>query len=90
MTVLLTAFIIADHMVENNKYGERQSNIILHLSVWILSSSPPCAPARARGASFDQILQLGPLTLSRTFYNTAFGQRHNLRSSSCSTTGRLV
>lgn len=40
MTVLLAALIIADHMVENNKYGERQSNIILHRSVWILSSSP--------------------------------------------------
>ena len=40
MTVLLTALIIAEHMVENNKYGERQSNIILHLSVCVLSSSP--------------------------------------------------
>lgn len=40
MTVLLTALITADHMVENNKYGEIQSSIILHLSVWILSSSP--------------------------------------------------
>ncbi len=40
MTVLLTALITADHMVENSKYGERQSNIILHISVCILSSSP--------------------------------------------------
>lgn len=40
MTVVLTALIIAEHMVGNNKYGERQPNIILHLSVRVLSSSP--------------------------------------------------
>lgn len=47
-----------------------------------ISQSDPQLLPHACGASFDQILQLGRLSLSRTFYNTAFGQRHNLRSTS--------
>lgn len=31
------------------------------------------------GSSFHQILQLGPLRLSRTLDSTAFGQHHNLQ-----------
>lgn len=52
--ILLTALIIVDHMVGNNKYGESQCRTILHL----------CADQllpHARTASFDQILQVGPL-----------------------------
>jgi len=70
----LTALIKVEHMVENNKYGQRQSK-----------HCPPSPSLdaqllpRACGISFHQILQLGPLTLSRTFYYTAFGQRHNLQ-----------
>lgn len=52
-----------------------------------LSLDPQLLP-HVCGASSDQILQLGPLRLSRTFYNTAFGQRHNLRSSSSSSDER--
>ena len=75
----MTALIITDHMVGNNKYGESQSSSILHLCVDQL------LPHACR-ASFDQILQLGPLFFF--FYNTAFEQRHNLRSTSSSTAER--
>lgn len=54
----------------------------------ISQSGSTAPPLRACEASFDQILQLGPLRLSRTFFFSsiaAFGQRHNLRSSSSST-----
>ncbi|XP_054865805.1 VPS10 domain-containing receptor SorCS1 isoform X3 [Amphiprion ocellaris] len=73
-TALVTALITGDHIVENKKYGERQSQHYppsLRLDAQLLP--------HACGASFDQILQLGPLRLSRTFYNTAFGQRSNLQ-----------
>uniref|UniRef100_A0A672HBA8 VPS10 domain-containing receptor SorCS2 n=1 Tax=Salarias fasciatus TaxID=181472 RepID=A0A672HBA8_SALFA len=66
MTESVTALIILDHMVENNKYGERQSQHYPPISQSGSSAPPPpprCArePARRRGASFHQILQLGPL-----------------------------
>lgn len=68
MTVLVTALIIAAHMVENNKYGERQRQ---HYPP-SLSLDPQLLPL-ACGASFDQILQLGPLRLSALFTTLHLG-----------------
>lgn len=75
---LQTALMIVELKVENNQRCKRQPNIISSISQSGSSAPPPCVC----GASSDQILQLGPLAPSRTFYNAAFGQRHNLRSSS--------
>lgn len=66
---LQTALMIVGLKVENNQRGKRQPNIISSISQSGSSAPPPCVC----GASSDQILQLGPLRPSRTFYNAAFG-----------------
>lgn len=83
MTVLLTALIIADHMVGNNKYGERQSQ---HYPP-SLSLDPQLLPSVRAGLHLIKSFNLDHLDSAALFfpYNTAFGQRHNLRSSSSST-----
>lgn len=67
MTVLLTALIIADHMVENNKYGERQRQHYPSISLSGSSAPPPFLRA---GLHLIKPFNLDHLGLSALFFTT--------------------